>query len=308
MRNKALSRLSALGCLMFVVVAMTVPVWCWGNEGHRAVALIAEQQLSSPVKAQIQALVGTTLSALATCADEVRSHERKPQTFHFSPPCLAIFPPPQPTGTANWHFIDLDVRKPDLTDPAMDQFCNNDCAVAKILFFQSVLANKTAPVAARRQALAFLVHFVGDVHQPLHSAERDQDHGGNLVTVRVPTAVNGHRTLKQDNLHSVWDGDIIESIAGDEAALVSGMTAQIAAAKTETIPADIRPWVHSWARQAEAIAKAAAYRDTGVDIDPNATPRHLLSANYESVAADAITLQLARAGVRLAVLINLALK
>ena len=84
------------------------------------------------------------------------------------------------------------------------------------------------------------------------------------------------------------------------------MTSQIAAARKETVPPQIAPWVHDWARQSEDLARDVVYKDNNMDIDPNSKPD--LSQNYETNAEGIIDDQLARAGFRLATLINLALK
>jgi hypothetical protein len=282
------------------------PAWCWGNEGHHAAGLVAQTQLSSRAKKAVKSLVGkSTLRDLATCADEVRTHERNP-SFVLSAVCGKVFPSPQPTGTANWHFIDLDVKSADPDDTAMDAFCNTDCVVAKIISFHSVLSDKTASGPLRAQALAFLVHFVGDVHQPLHAAQRDQDRGGNLVTVGLVTSPGSPRKVVHENLHAVWDTGIIQLMAADEQGLVGIMTTQIAAARKETVPPQIAAWVHSWAKESEDLARSQVYKDNNQDIDASSKPE--LSQNYEKNAEGVISDQIARAGFRLATLINLALK
>lgn len=280
----------------------------WGTVGHRAVASIAQSQLSPQGQAGVKALLGTLqLADISICPDEVRTHERQ-SSFALSPACLQVFPAPQPTGTANWHFVDLDVTAPDPQDAAMDAFCKNDCVVAKILTFQHTLADKTAPPAARAQALSFLVHFVGDLHQPLHAAQRHNDRGGNLMMVTIPATSGATSSAVRDNLHSAWDTVFVTMIAGNEAALVSKLGPQIAAAKTEPVPAEARvsAWVHDWARQSEDLARTVAYRDNGKELDPNGTPT--VSAAYEMAAMETISNQLAKAGFRLATLINLAFK
>jgi hypothetical protein len=274
--------------------ATQVTVRGWGNEGHRTVALIAQSQLTSNAIAGIKTLVGElALEALATCPDEVRSHERNPG-FVLSPPCLKVFPSPQPIGTGNWHFVNLDVTVPDPTDTAMDAFCKNDCVVAKILSFHQILSDKTGQAAARAQALAFLIHFVGDIHQPLHAAERQHDHGGNLLMVSIPAGPGATAAASQDNLHHAWDTFFVNIIAGDEASLVAKLAPQISAARAEAVPAQLGPWVHTWARQSEDFARDIAYRDQNKDIDPNSKPT--LSAAYEQAAMATIGDQLAKGG------------
>jgi hypothetical protein len=185
----------------------------------------------------------------------------------------------------------------------MDAFCKNDCIVAKILSFQAIVQDKTAPPSARAQALAFLVHFVGDVHQPLHAAQRNNDRGGNLVTVVLSN--NGTTpNASHENLHSIWDTALVQMIAGNESVLAATIAPQIADAKTEAVPTPIGPWVHTWARQSEDLARTVAYKDNGRDIDPQSTST--LSTAYEGTAMTTIESQIARAGFRLATLINLA--
>jgi hypothetical protein len=246
-----------------------------------------------------------SLVAVATCPDEVRTHERNP-SFVLSPPCLRVFPSPQPTGTANWHFVDLDVTKSDPADAAMDAFCNNDCVVAKIVAFQQVLGNAAMPAQTRAQALSFLVHFVGDIHQPLHAAQRNNDRGGNLLIVNIPPSPGSPAHATHDNLHSAWDTFFVSMIGGNEDAVASQIASQIAAARQDSVPANLAGWVHIWARQSEDLARTVAYQDHGKPLDPSSTPT--LSADYERSAVDTIENQLARAGVRLAALINAAFK
>jgi hypothetical protein len=295
-----------LSVLVAVATALAhVPtVRGWGNEGHRAVALIAEAQLSPGAKATVSSLLGGKgLHQIATCPDEVRAHERDP-TFQLSATCLQVFPAPQPVGTANWHFVDLDVMVADPTDAGLAAICNQDCVVDKIVFFHDELAKKNLGTLVRAQALAFLVHFVGDVHQPLHAAERSGDHGGNLVTVRMQTVQGSHRALIQENLHSVWDSAILDTIAGDESALVNLLGPQIATARTEK-PLALNSWVVKWARESEDAARTIAYQDGG---PISATTKPVLSKTYESKAASTIKSQIAKGGFRLATLINDALK
>ena len=291
-----------------VLAASSIRVSAWGNEGHRAVARVA-LSVSPGLSAKVQSLMNADLVSVATCADEVRELEQGKITA-LTVTCAAIFPKP-PTGTANGHFIDLDVHKPSMNDAAIDAFCKTKkiCAVERILFFQKqlrTLAPKkdNASVLARRQALAFITHFVGDIHQPLHAAERDNDFGGGGVNVQF-----SHQTTV---LHSVWDSGVMRNVTSSDSLFVNGLATEIAAAKTEKVPADVSHWVHQWARDSQALAIAHAYRDiagtTVVEIPRKAAPPFpLLSARYEAIALADIKSQIAKAGFRLATLLESAL-
>jgi S1/P1 Nuclease len=165
----------------------------WGPEGHAMIAEIAEARLSDAAKSQIAMLLAIDeshaqhLDQIASWADAVR---------------------PSRPETGPWHFVDipLDIAKYDATRDCV----GGNCIVQAIQRFASVLRDRSAEKAARLEALKFIVHFVGDVHQPLH-CETDLskfpapegDKGGNRVQVRFFD--------KGTNLHSVWDGGMIEN-------------------------------------------------------------------------------------------------
>ena len=174
--------------------AVSPQALAWGYTGHRIIAEIAEQFLEPETAHQIRDLLVvenlSTLADASTWADQIRV--QRPET-------------------ASWHYVNI------LVHPAPDEpsgyfaarDCPNDaCTVAKIEQFERVLANRQASKRQRLEALKYLVHFVGDMHQPLH-ASNDHDRGGNDVTVTFM----GWQT----NLHAVWDIGIIErAVKGNE--------------------------------------------------------------------------------------------
>jgi len=170
-------------CLL-VIAASAAPLAAWGPVGHRVVAAVAESQLTPEARAQVKALNGNVLLVgIATTADAIRND--RPET-------------------KEWHFVDIPISE-DTYDAARD--CkDDDCVVARIEEFREVLADDGAPKAKRKEALMFLVHFVGDVHQPLHSAD-NHDRGGNDVKLKFGG--------KNRNLHSIWDSGIIENTASE---------------------------------------------------------------------------------------------
>jgi hypothetical protein len=159
----------------------------WGPRGHRIVAELAEAQLTPQARAAVQKLLALRgahhLDDIANWADDLR--DINPALFR---------------RTRRMHFVNFhssDCR----SDPPRD--CRGGaCAVAAIEKYSAILANRADSPAERAQALAFVVHFVGDIHQPLHAGYR-HDAGGNDFQVRW----HGQGT----NLHHVWDSLMLDS-------------------------------------------------------------------------------------------------
>lgn len=156
------------------------PALAWGKTGHRVVAEIAEAHLSAAARLEVEALVGPeSLAEIANWADLVRTD---PAWRHTEP----------------WHYVNVadGERYEDSTKNP-----EGDVLVA-IPRLAATLADRGAPVAARAEALRFLVHFVADLHQPLHVGRGD-DRGGNEVAITF--------FGKPTDLHEVWDVDLIDA-------------------------------------------------------------------------------------------------
>jgi len=179
-----------------VLVTFPVPALAWGYEAHRVIAEIAEQFLAPQTAHQVRDLLAienvTTLADVSTWADEIRL--QRPET-------------------RPWHYVNIPVALPTGEPAAYDaaRDCPQDaCVVAKIEQFEHVLSDREASERQRLEALKYIVHFVGDVHQPLHVSD-NHDRGGN----DVPVIFMGHPT----NLHAVWDSGIIApAVKGNERA------------------------------------------------------------------------------------------
>jgi nuclease S1 len=168
--------------LLVLVLLLTVPasVLAWGANGHRIVGKIAANHLTDEAALAVACLIGPEgLDQASTWADEIRSD-------------------PNWKKADPWHFISIDDNETLETtarDPKGD-------VLEAIERFSAVLRDPQATRQAKQEALRFLVHFVGDVHQPLHVGRR-ADRGGNSVEVTF----FGDKT----NLHSVWDTGLIEN-------------------------------------------------------------------------------------------------
>jgi hypothetical protein len=156
--------------------------------------------------------------------------------------------------------------------------------------FLAVLSNPRPDQAANAEALKFVVHFIGDMHQPLH-CENDDDEGGNLLRV----IWHGH----PDELHWVWDSGLLDDINRSASSLAGELEQQIT-------PQDKAAWdrgsLQDWILQSHRLARTVAYRDLGDERPPIIGPR------YEREVDPVVELQLERAGVRLAYLLNLRLR
>ena len=161
----------------------------WGPGGHRIVAELAARQLTPATQAQVRRLLAVshdrTLADVATWADDLRND----RTQH----ALA-------RASANLHYVNF-----------ADSSCHYDaprdcpggrCVVAAIERYARVLGDASRSDAERAEALRFLVHLVGDAHQPLHAGYR-HDRGGNRYQVQL----NG----RGSNLHAVWDTPVLSS-------------------------------------------------------------------------------------------------
>jgi nuclease S1 len=265
----------ALALAAILLLALSGRVLAWGYEGHRITAEIAEQFLEPETSRQVRELLAldnaTTLAEVSTWADQIR---------------------PQRPQTAPWHFVDIPIHPPAGTpegyDPARD--CpRRDCVVAKIGEMAVILKDKTAPPRERLEALKFLVHLVADIHQPLDAAD-DGDHGGNDIHVEFM----GRPT----NLHAVWDSGILA------AAGISDERAYALALARSITPALAQLWrggtAADWANDSYLIASRMIY--SGWPHAPGELP-----ASYEQAAIHVVNVQLGKAGVRLAAVLNAAL-
>ena len=258
----------------------------WGPEGHSVVAEVAQRRLSPPAAKMVEHLLGKghALAAIAIWADNMR-----------------LLRP----ATANWHFVDIRVAVATF-DAARDCAANpakGDCAVAELDRLRNEL--RCAPSEQDKiEALKFAVHFVGDIHQPLHTV--GDAAGGNGIAVDVfmrgqkncggPCALD-HMT---SNFHKAWDGDLINKVVWDWGAYVDRLEAgwlKSDEAKQESAdrsPVD-RAAIVKWA---EDTHKSAASVWTLRPAD------NVLDDNYLNTVVPVLDRQLGLGGLRLARFLN----
>ena len=275
--------------LIAVLLALPAPALAWGEYAHRLTAKIANSQLTPAARAEVRRILGgakaldTPGCPLATIEDAsywpdcVRS---LPDRFAFS------FP---------WHYQNINICQPfDITAKCP----NGDCITAQIPKQLAIIADRRASPAARAQALAFLVHFVGDLHQPMHIGEKN-DRGGNDVL-----AAYGAKAPDRMNLHRIWDSELAER----------ALTEPPAIAPSSVTAAERRQWakgsVTDWARESWDLSRTIAYpelRDFPDTCPAKSVVRAQVDEAYVASARDTVRLQVERGGTRLAALLNGAL-
>lgn len=269
MRSRVVAPLVALLALGLPISAGARPVpprpaLRWGPEGHDVVARLAESLLTLPVRARIAILLdGRSLEAVANWADSIRAIRRE---------------------TAPLHYVDIPF---DATTYDSARDCpGGRCVIGAIEHDRAVLADTTAPREDRVEALEFLVHFVGDLHQPLHCEDRD-DRGGNGVHVTL----DGRHT----NLHAVWDSGILEAAGLSDGALYARLLTMMQHMNLDTVRAGS---VETWAIESHGLAHDAY----------QIPDDHVLGQDYVRANLPVVELQLVRAGVRLAEILNESLR
>ena len=243
---------------------MAPHAWGWGREGHRLVAQVAGHHLNKKSQNEVARLLGTeTLESIASWADEIR---------------------PQRRETSTWHYIDipLNVERSD-----WHKWCpESGCIVQMIPLMESKLRNKSLSDAERAEALRFLVHFVGDMHQPLHVGE-NHDKGGNDVKVVYFNLAS--------NLHSIWDSSLLDTAEQRNPQLKAKLGKAAGFSERRKYA---KGTLEDWVWQSRDLSRDVVYASLSVERPAPVGDEYFAKAN------PVIQLQIRRAGVRLARLLN----
>jgi hypothetical protein len=261
-RDNMIARKVILAAAAAATCLLPSPALAWGKTGHRASAAVADTHLSGLVRAHVREILGVeTLAEAANWPDEMRSN-----------------PDPFWQKTANpWHYVTLGGFEYDRAPPEGD-------ALEALRFFTRMLRDPRTNAAHRQLALRFIVHLVGDLHQPLHNG-RPGDRGGNDVKVKW--------FGRDTNLHAVWDSALIDETG-------YSFTEYAERLGRHTSPSDVIAWWNAnpqdWIRESaqlrERIYPAAGETELGYKYIYDHTPT--------------MELRLKQAGVRLAAYLNAA--
>jgi hypothetical protein len=263
--------------LLLLVISACPQSFAWGDKGHRIIGDIARNHLSPTAKQNLQALLGNDdLAAISNWADQIR---------------------PQRPETYSWHFVDIprdsagfseqrDCYRPD-ERASSSQTDHHNCVVDRITLFEQILANPGAPQPDRLEALKFLVHFTGDVHQPMHAIEEAR--GGNDIHI---VGFGSEQCGKYPcNLHYEWDSGLIDHTGRSEQDYVDYLEQMIASKK---LGASGKP--EDWANESLYLAKQAWVNQGGA-----------IDETYFRANIGVVDERLALAGLRLAAELNDAL-
>jgi hypothetical protein len=222
---------------LILVAALPNRAHAWGADGHRLIAEVAETQFSTAARAEVARLLavepGATLASISTWPDEVRS-----------------------PSTASWHYLNFPRDAGCVYDA--DRMCiEGMCVVGAIERQVAILASK-APDETRLKALKYVVHFVADVHQPLHAGFAD-DRGGNSYQLQA----YGRGT----NLHALWDSGLIVQWPGGLPALRAAVVA------IQPVPEVAKLRSAAWAEESCRVVAADGYYPSARQLDPEYAQR-----------------------------------
>ncbi len=270
-----------LVCAAFLMLR---PALAWHDTGHMVIAAIAYKRLTPRVKATVDALLqggdprSSDFVSAACWADDTKNRT-----------------------TARWHYIDLYFRSDGV---ATDLKAEPENVVWAINKFSAQLARKASGKAGRSTALRYLIHFVGDIHQPLHTASfvsidhPTGDRGGNAFKIKPPHEMPS----RPRNLHSLWDsggglfshiGRPLDSDAHREINTIATQLGDRYQSVAATAARELRPGI--WALEGERICESNVYQ-----LEENT----VISNGYLETVQDVSSKRATIAGYRLAALLN----
>ena len=263
---------------LLITLTHTPTAQAWGAAGHQITGLIAQSLLTERASQQVQQLLkNETLAEAAVYMDQHRG------------PLARRWP-----ASSRWHYDNQSV----CTNAPYCQ--DGNCATNQIEQFRKLLADHQANQADRARALRLIVHMVGDIHQPLHTADND-DRGGNTVKVRIPPR---RRTYL---LHSLLDSAVIQQLIGSQT--TSTYAAQIQTTYRARIPSWQQGNAKQWAQESHRLATTEIYAKLpGFSCGQKATMPLVLPESYLQSTQAYLPEQLVKAGVRIAFILNTTLK
>ena len=312
-------RFRLAGLSLFAALLVTPPVFAWGCKGHQTVALIAEKHLTPEARQLLEALLkenpidpqlrrycgplpGSLLADSSTWPDDVRNSLKN----------------------GPWHYIDIPRGAPRAP---LASFCGESGCITQAIAEQlAILKDPQADPRKRADAARYVIHFVGDLHMPLH-ATTNNDEGGNCVPIRFfRRNPREHNHSYTPNLHSLWDTAILErAMEGADSSEYAEFLDQSFSSQAE---AWMRAGIHveDWTWESHDLAESVVYGNL-VPTDPIEQPvpvqsctdannvgermfnqHFFVGAIYQEAAAPVVEKRIAQAGIRLAMILNETLK
>jgi len=273
-------RTRVLFVTLLTAAAMPLPAFAWGNPGHEIIARVAQNRLSTAARNRALALLRSDPDCRAT-----------PATRNFAQ--VAALPDAfrNPEGgqvTRDWHFVNIDIANPAYVE---SRDCpSGDCVIRRVDRMVEMLNDSSRSRCQRKDALIYLIHFVGDLHQPFHCgfghlANGEPDRGANSVNVTIRN--------RRNNLHSVWDSTLIDLQGRTITTWVNHIANDVIPGLDSADVAETR--VAEWANESHRVA-----------IDKHVTNDTVLDQDYIDDSTPIIDERLALAAVRLANLVEAA--
>jgi len=285
---RALIGRACVAVLLFA--SLPSPAFAWWDFAHKTVARIADRAVTPKTRAAIRALLRHA-PELATPTCKLRTIE----DASIWPDCIKGLGE-RFSYAGSWHYQNVDICKPfDLTSPCKD----GNCVSAQIERDLKLLEDRTVPARERLMALAFLIHFVGDLHQPMHAGDHG-DLGGNRVKADYGIAAG------RINLHMIWDGYLAERAITTPPAGPIGLLSEIPPGDRAAAAAGS---VEDWSRESWAVAHDIAYGGLygGDPCAPQPEGKAVLRNAAIDAAIPVLRRQVERGGLRLARLLDEAL-
>jgi hypothetical protein len=313
--NRLFSRFTQVVLVSVLSLVPTASAWAWGCKGHQTIALIAEQYLTPEALQLVNKLlaenpVDPTLKRYCT------------EPAHDLLADASTWPDDVRNSAKNgpWHYIDIPRGAPRAP---LSEYCGSEGCVTQAIADQlAILKDPNADPHLRANAIRYIVHFVGDLHMPLHAATND-DRGGNCVPVyyfwRKPHAVHDSFT---PNLHFIWDVAVLERD------MDNADPSEYGAFLSQSFANDFPKWraagihVDDWAWESHDLAESVVYgqlspkvpAEKPVDVhtcsDDNNIGQRMMDLHvsagekYQEAAAPVVQKRLAQAALRLALILN----
>lgn len=295
----------------------------WGAEGHRAIGVLAQELISSETQVKVQRLLNECgeqdLASASTWADDIRENAHLDQQ---RPKDAEAFNNQFPNN-ASWHFVDLPLGTRSFSQA--EKFLNGKDDVVHAIERCIAVLEARSPVSGeltRTQALRLLIHFVGDIHQPLHCGtgfyRLSETEPPVLVTnpeeaFGLPNDRGGNDLFygPKEQLHALWDRGLVEEIANtpDFRSLATVLRQNYLGGSLPATPGDYHRWPETWALESVSVARSAyagiRFRSVETMDDPKSLWISItLPQGYEKRNIVLAAQQLVKASVRLAQLLD----
>jgi hypothetical protein len=278
-------KIMILAALLFA----PAPASAWWEYGHYTVGRIAQMSAKPATVRALRQLIAQS-SLLETPKCPIRNIE----DAAYWPDCARQYGE-RFSYSFPWHYQNVDVCKPfDVKSACRD----GNCVSEQIERNAKLLADKTLPVRERVMALAFLAHFVGDLHMPLHAGDRS-DRGGNDFAASYGVIAG------RANLHSIWDGYLAERAISTAQADAVGILTELDPAQREEMKLGT---LTDWSREGWEASRDYAYGSVLADpCGPEPATRPVIGEETTQRLIPIVRKQIARGGLRLARLLDEAL-